>query len=181
MSCEEVFVSCCSRLSEKIGKNLTVGGRPDSAETVEKRYFELDEASSRFHGMAHQNFWEVLGTNPFCVAILRSSLTVHEEVHTKGVTTSNTQTVLLSSSSITDMKVIVFGSTGPVGRTLVEILSKEQPTWEIFAVTRSSTNKFDNLKNVVILQGDAFNKEETMKLSEDKDMYTHVSALLDMR
>ena len=69
------------------------------------------------------------------------------------------------------MKVIIFGSTGPIGRTLIAILAKEQPTWEIYAVTRSaSTDKFDGLTNVQVVQGDPHNKEETMKLSLDKDI-----------
>lgn len=68
------------------------------------------------------------------------------------------------------MKVIVFGSTGPIGRTLIEILAKEEPSWEIFAATRSSTNKFEGLKNVHVVQADPNNREETMKLSADKDL-----------
>ena len=69
------------------------------------------------------------------------------------------------------MKVIIFGSTGPIGRTLIEILAKEEPSWEIFAVTRSTTtDKFDGLTNVQVVQGDPHNKEDTMRLSLDKDI-----------
>jgi nucleoside-diphosphate-sugar epimerase len=69
------------------------------------------------------------------------------------------------------MKVIIFGSTGPIGRTLIDILAKEEPSWEMFAVTRSaSTDKFNGLKNVQVLQGDPNNREETMKLALDKDI-----------
>lgn len=69
------------------------------------------------------------------------------------------------------MKVIIFGSTGAVGRCLVEILAKQEPTWEIYAVTRSeSTDKFKAYKMVTVLKGDPNNKEETMTLSADKDI-----------
>lgn len=66
-------------------------------------------------------------------------------------------------------KVIVFGSTGAVGTHLVTILSKKQPTWEIHAVTRSSSsNKFSELPNVKVIQGDPNKRDEVLKLSADK-------------
>jgi nucleoside-diphosphate-sugar epimerase len=69
-------------------------------------------------------------------------------------------------------KVVVFGSTGCIGRHLINIMSKKQPNWEIFAVTRdaASCKKFSHLKNVKVVQGDPANKEEVLKLSQDKDV-----------
>lgn len=67
-------------------------------------------------------------------------------------------------------KVIVFGSSGAIGSKLVEILSKKEPSWEIFAVSRSSAGKFSELSNVKVVPGDATNKDEVMKLTVDKDI-----------
>ena len=70
-------------------------------------------------------------------------------------------------------KVIVFGSTGAVGSTLVSILSEKEPTWEIHAVTRrnpSEVEKFKGLSNVKVVQGDPNDKESTMKLCADKSI-----------
>ena len=71
------------------------------------------------------------------------------------------------------MKVIVFGSTGAIGQCLIEILSRDQPKWEIFAVTRSlpsDVKKFDAYPNVQVTQGDPNDKESTLQLSADKDI-----------
>lgn len=74
-------------------------------------------------------------------------------------------------SPINYKKVIVFGSTGAIGRHLVDILSKEQPNWEIFAATRStSTDKFDGLSNVKVVQADPNNREQVLEVSKDKDI-----------
>lgn len=70
-------------------------------------------------------------------------------------------------------KVIVFGSTGAIGRHLINILATEQPTWEVTAVTRStSTDKFDGLSsnNVRVVQGDPNIKDQVVALSADKDI-----------
>jgi nucleoside-diphosphate-sugar epimerase len=67
-------------------------------------------------------------------------------------------------------KVIVFGSSGGIGSKLVEILSKEQPSWEIVAVSRSSAEKFAQYSNVKVVPGDATNKTEVMELTADKDI-----------
>lgn len=67
--------------------------------------------------------------------------------------------------------VIVFGSTGAIGRHLINILVKEQPTWKIFAVSRSeSTDKFDGLSNVQVVQGDPNARDQVLKLSANKDI-----------
>jgi nucleoside-diphosphate-sugar epimerase len=69
------------------------------------------------------------------------------------------------------MKAIIFGATGAIGLGLVEILSKKQPNWEIFAVTRSETSdKFSQFPNVKVVQGNPNNKEDTMSLCSDKDI-----------
>lgn len=76
-------------------------------------------------------------------------------------------------SSSSKKNVIVFGSTGAIGRHLIEIMSKKEPSWKIFAVTRSTTtttNKFDGLSNVEVIQGDPNQRDEVMKLSKDKDL-----------
>eukprot|EP00934_Nitzschia_sp_Nitz4_P003740 Nitzschia sp. Nitz4//scaffold45_size130396//64339//65325//NITZ4_003451-RA/size130396-processed-gene-0.188-mRNA-1//1//CDS//3329552404//3730//frame0 len=68
-------------------------------------------------------------------------------------------------------RVIVFGSTGAIGRSLVSILAEEQPQWEILAATRgSSSDKFDKLPNVKVVQVDPNNKEDVLKATADVDI-----------
>jgi hypothetical protein len=90
------------------------------------------------------------------------------------LTTINT-TIIIMTNTTTDttaQKVIVFGSTGPIGTHLVGKMSKEQPSWKIYAVTRSSggDNRFSHLPNVQVVQGDINVKNEAMTLSADKDI-----------
>ncbi|KAL3905965.1 MAG: hypothetical protein SGILL_009466, partial [Bacillariaceae sp.] len=66
---------------------------------------------------------------------------------------------------------IVFGATGVIGLGLIDLLSTENPGWEIFAVTRSeSSEKFAQYNNVNVLQGDPKEKDKTMDLCADKDL-----------
>ncbi|CAJ1969710.1 unnamed protein product [Cylindrotheca closterium] len=67
-------------------------------------------------------------------------------------------------------KVIVFGSSGAIGTSLVGILSEKQPAWEITAVARSAADKFDDLKNVTVVPGDATDKSSVMKLCKGQDL-----------
>lgn len=71
------------------------------------------------------------------------------------------------------MKVIIFGSTGAIGTALISILSKEQPSWSIYAVTRDRnkySKTFAEYPNVQLVQGDPHDKDHVMKLSADKDL-----------
>eukprot|EP00980_Cylindrotheca_fusiformis_P016894 scaffold5114_cov67-Cylindrotheca_fusiformis.AAC.12 len=70
----------------------------------------------------------------------------------------------------TTKKVIVFGSSGATGSKLVEILSQQEPSWDIWAVSRSAKGKFDAFKNVKVVSGDATNKTEVLRLTADKDI-----------
>lgn len=68
-------------------------------------------------------------------------------------------------------KVIIFGSTGAIGRHLIEILVKEQPTWQITAVTRDPwTGTFDGMTNVNVVEGDPNSREQVLELSRDQDI-----------
>ena len=84
-------------------------------------------------------------------------------------TSNSKQTFFNRMPSI--QKVIVFGATGAVGTHLVTIISKNQPSWEITAVSRSSTNTmFADLPNVKVVQGDPNKKEDVLNFSADKDI-----------
>lgn len=71
-------------------------------------------------------------------------------------------------------KAIVFGATGAIGTSLVEILSTEHAGWKILAVTRSvkgnSRLASMNLPNVTMVEGDPFDKESVLKLAADCDI-----------
>jgi nucleoside-diphosphate-sugar epimerase len=71
-------------------------------------------------------------------------------------------------------RVIVFGSTGAIGTSLVEILSKDHPSWEIQAVSRTNDGKSRlakmKLPNVSIVVGDPFNKIQVQELAAPCDM-----------
>jgi nucleoside-diphosphate-sugar epimerase len=71
-------------------------------------------------------------------------------------------------------KVIVFGATGAIGTSLVEILSPEHEGWEILAVSRSvkGTSRLASmdLPNVTMVEGDPFDKESVLKLTADCDI-----------
>jgi nucleoside-diphosphate-sugar epimerase len=73
-----------------------------------------------------------------------------------------------------DKTVIVFGSTGAIGTALVAFLSKEYASWKIQAVSRSPQSKSRlaemKLPNVAIVEGDATNKEQVLKLSASCDI-----------
>ena len=75
-------------------------------------------------------------------------------------------------NSSNTMKVIVFGATGVIGLGLIDILSQNNPEWQIYAVSRSdsSSEKFAKYENVNVLRGDPKEKEETMALCADKDL-----------
>lgn len=69
-------------------------------------------------------------------------------------------------------KVIVFGATGAIGTSLVEILSEKQPTWEIVAVSRSGANSDSplakmQLPRVTIVKGDVEDKDRVQVLCKD--------------
>jgi nucleoside-diphosphate-sugar epimerase len=64
-------------------------------------------------------------------------------------------------------KAIVFGATGAIGTSLVEILCAEQKGWEIFAVTRSvkDTSRLAsmNLPNVTMVEEIPLTKKVFLK------------------
>lgn len=68
--------------------------------------------------------------------------------------------------------VIVFGSSGAIGTSLIGILSQEQPSWQITAVARSDSAKakFASYENVTVIPGDATNKDDVTKLCHGKDI-----------
>jgi nucleoside-diphosphate-sugar epimerase len=72
--------------------------------------------------------------------------------------------------------VIVFGSTGAIGTSLIDIMSKQQPTWSIYAVTRSDPtqqqikDKFGQYPNVQIIQGDPIDHSSVVQLCKGKDL-----------
>ena len=75
------------------------------------------------------------------------------------------------SYNIITMKVIVYGATGVIGLGLIDLLSTENPDWQIFAVSRSDcSEKFAKYDNVNVLRGDPKEKEETLSLCADKDL-----------
>jgi nucleoside-diphosphate-sugar epimerase len=71
-------------------------------------------------------------------------------------------------------KVVVFGATGVIGTSLVEVISTEHATWEILAVTRSikGTSRLASMKlpNVTMVEGDPFDTENVLKLTADCDI-----------
>ncbi|CAB9513295.1 NAD-dependent epimerase dehydratase [Seminavis robusta] len=71
----------------------------------------------------------------------------------------------------TNTSVIVFGSTGAIGTSLIELLSKEHPDWQIKAVTRSISSKSRlaemGIENVTMVEGDPFSKEDVLSLTKD--------------
>lgn len=68
-------------------------------------------------------------------------------------------------------RVIIFGSTGAIGRGLVDVLVKQQPTWEIFAATRGTkSDLFKSFPTVKIIQADPNDKDAVMDASADKDI-----------
>lgn len=69
-------------------------------------------------------------------------------------------------------KVIVFGSTGAIGTSLIEILTEKQPTWEIVAVSRSGPTMDSSLaklqlSRVTIVKGDVEDKDCVQELCKD--------------
>jgi nucleoside-diphosphate-sugar epimerase len=67
----------------------------------------------------------------------------------------------------------VFGSTGVVGTTLIELLAQQQPEMCIEAVTRStSSSRLSslNIPNVKLVQGEATNLEQVMSITEHSDL-----------
>lgn len=61
-------------------------------------------------------------------------------------------------------KVIVFGATGAIGTSLIEILSEKQPTWEIVAISRSGASSNSplakmQLQRVMVIKGDVEDKQ----------------------
>jgi len=74
-------------------------------------------------------------------------------------------------SSNNEQKVIVFGATGAVGTALVEHLSKEQPQWQILAVTRSkNTSSLKFPPQVSIVEGDVEDLSRVLELTKDVDI-----------
>jgi nucleoside-diphosphate-sugar epimerase len=69
-------------------------------------------------------------------------------------------------------KVIIFGASGAIGLKLTEIVSGEQPDWEVFAVSRNAKAKetLSKYSNVTVIPCDACNKEEILSLTADKDI-----------
>jgi nucleoside-diphosphate-sugar epimerase len=73
--------------------------------------------------------------------------------------------------STENKKVVVFGSTGAIGSHLIETISKKQPTWQIHAVSRSSSSsRFANISNVQVVQGDPNNRDSVLSLTKDADI-----------
>jgi nucleoside-diphosphate-sugar epimerase len=74
------------------------------------------------------------------------------------------------------MNVVVFGSTGPIGSSLVNLLSNNHPDWTIMAATRSPDleksrlQHFPSLSNVKMVQCDAFNRESVLSVSKGCDI-----------
>lgn len=69
--------------------------------------------------------------------------------------------------------VVVFGSTGSIGTSLVEFLAKEHPNWTIQAVSRSSkTSRVSELKlaNVTMVQGNIEDSADVLRLCENCDI-----------
>jgi nucleoside-diphosphate-sugar epimerase len=67
----------------------------------------------------------------------------------------------------------VFGSTGVVGTTLIELLAQQNPDTSIEAVTRStSSSRLSSLKipNVKLVQGEATNRDQVMSITEHSDL-----------
>ena len=93
------------------------------------------------------------------------------------VSSSTTTTSSNSNTSVTNNKktVLVFGSTGAVGTCLIEMLSTKQPTWTILAVSRNlGTSKFNHLKNVQVVQGDALQREDVLNLTSSQNVHVDI-------
>lgn len=74
-------------------------------------------------------------------------------------------------STTTTKKVIVFGSTGAIGRHLIAVMSQQAHNWDIVAVTRSaSTDKFSQFPKVQVAQGDASDKDAVLELCKGMDI-----------
>lgn len=81
---------------------------------------------------------------------------------------------MVTPSSL-NKKVIVFGSTGPIGTNLIQIIANEQPSWQIVAVSRSgpqSKSVLASLKldNVEIVKGDVELLEDVQSLTDSVDL-----------
>jgi len=88
---------------------------------------------------------------------------------------SNNSAIMTPSKTPQNKKVIVFGSTGPIGTQLIEIITKEQPLWKILAVSRSGAQSKSHLSsrgltNVTIVKGDVENLENVQSLTRDVDL-----------
>jgi nucleoside-diphosphate-sugar epimerase len=73
--------------------------------------------------------------------------------------------------SNTEKKVIVFGATGAVGTALINLLSQQQPQWQVLAVTRnksSAASKFPPSTKVV--EGDVEDLPRVLELTKDVDI-----------
>jgi nucleoside-diphosphate-sugar epimerase len=72
--------------------------------------------------------------------------------------------------SATVSKVIVFGATGAIGTSLIEIIHEKQPTGEILAVSRSGPNDdspLAKIPQVTIVKGDVEDLETVQELTKD--------------
>jgi nucleoside-diphosphate-sugar epimerase len=71
-------------------------------------------------------------------------------------------------------RAIVFGSTGAIGTSLVEYLSRSHPFWEIKAVSRSNDVKSRladmELHNVTMVEGDPLDKIQVQELAAPCDI-----------
>ena len=71
--------------------------------------------------------------------------------------------------------VVVFGSTGAIGTSLIEIMSKNEPTWQIRAVSRSNDSSKSRLAtlglpNVQLVQGDVEDLDSAKEVSRGTDL-----------
>ena len=72
--------------------------------------------------------------------------------------------------SATASKVIVFGATGAIGTSLIEIIHEKQPTWEILAVSRSgpkADSPLAKIPQVTMVKGDVEDLETVQELTKD--------------
>mmetsp|Transcript_32350 Transcript_32350/g.74311 ORF Transcript_32350/g.74311 Transcript_32350/m.74311 type:complete len:351 (+) Transcript_32350:38-1090(+) len=77
--------------------------------------------------------------------------------------------------SINIKKVVVFGATGAIGTSLIEILSEKEPSWKIAAISRSEPTSskhasIANLPNVEMVQGDVEDLKSAQQVTEGADM-----------
>jgi nucleoside-diphosphate-sugar epimerase len=69
------------------------------------------------------------------------------------------------------MKVVIFGATGAIGAGLIDIIRQNQPSWQVYAVTRDASKTIiADHPSVKLLQGDPNVKEDVMRLSAGKDI-----------